>query len=210
MTDLTTGLNALRRERGFLTIEETFLLSEQGVTVMDPFSTFISGDVRIASGVIIWPNSRIAVGAGGSIDISAGTTLHSGVRIEAEAGSIRIGADCDIGQEGGFTILASAGRDAVVIGNDVRLNGNGSIAINAEIGDGAQVIGAIRVQNCRLGAGGSFREPDPDNRGGVLKGCGVARDLEVPAGMVIQAFGIFAEAPLRSQSFFHPKVAANT
>lgn len=207
MTDITAGLNAMRREKGFLTIDETFLLCEQGVTVMDPFSTFISREVRIASGAVIWPNSRIAVGTSGSIDIGVGTVLHSGIHIEADAGTIRIGSGCDIGQEGGFAIFASAGSDAVVIGNEVRLNGNGSIAIRAEVGNGAQIIGPIRVQNCRLGAGGSFREPDPDKRGGVLKGCGVARGLDVPAGMVIQAFGIFAEAPLRPQSFFHPKAS---
>jgi hypothetical protein len=30
----------------------------------------------------------------------------------------------------------------------------------------------------------------------------------VPHGQVIQAFGLFAEAPLRMQSYFHPKPEA--
>ncbi len=38
-----------------------------------------------------------------------------------------------------------------------------------------------------------------------MKGCGVARNIEVPTGMVIQAFGLFSEAPIRWQSYFHPR-----
>ncbi|WP_172723947.1 MULTISPECIES: hypothetical protein [Neorhizobium] len=44
------------------------------------------------------------------------------------------------------------------------------------------------------------REPDPNKRGGVLKGCGLVRSLDVSTGMVVQAFRIFAEAPLRHQT----------
>ena len=61
------------------------------------------------------------------------------------------------------------------------------------------------MQKCRLGDGGSHAEPDPNRRGGVLKGAGVARGLHVPQGGVIQAFGIFDTASLRRQVEFHPK-----
>lgn len=73
------------------------------------------------------------------------------------------------------------------------------------MGAGAQVLGPIRMQNCILDAGGTYREPDPDRRGAVLTGCGVARQVNVPTGYVIQAFGLFSEAPMRKQSCFHPK-----
>jgi hypothetical protein len=33
----------------------------------------------------------------------------------------------------------------------------------------------------------------------------VARHVEVPQGHVIQAFGLFAEADMRRQSYFHRK-----
>jgi hypothetical protein len=56
-----------------------------------------------------------------------------------------------------------------------------------------------------LGGGGTYRDPEPDERGGVLKGLGVARNVDVPQGHVIQAFGLFAEAVMRRQSYFHPK-----
>ena len=208
MSDLIARIDEQRRARGFLTVAETLMLSEQGVTVMDPFSTLISGRATLSAGILIWPNVTIAIGESGRVSIGAETVLHSGVRIEAGAGEIRIGAGCDIGQEGGFTLLATGRDDVVTIGDCVRLNGGGSVAIRAEIGDGAQIIGPIRAQHCRLGAGGSYREPDPDRRGGVLKGTGVARNLDVPTGMVMQAFGIFADAPLRSQTYFHPKNTA--
>lgn len=190
--------------QGFLTIEETILLAERGLTIMDPFSTLVSKQARLSSGIFVWPNVTIIAGKRVDVSIGSGTVLHSGVRVEAVAGPINVGADRDIGQQCGFTLLTAGNDDAITIGNGARLNGGGSIAINSKIGDGAQILGPIRVQHCLLGAGGSHKEPDPDRRGGVLKGAGVARDLEIPTGMVIQAFGIFAEATLRPQTYFHP------
>lgn len=207
MPDFIERIDDIRKAQGFLTVEHTLQLCEQGVTIMDLFSTLISDRAVLSPGAFFWPNVTITVGEGGQVSIGPGTVLHSGVRIDAISGSVRIGAGGDIGQEGGFTLITAGSDDVVNIGDGVRLNGGGLIAFRADIGDGAQVLGAIRVQNCRLGGGGSFREPDPDRRGAVLKGCGVARELDVPTGMVIQAFGIFAEAPVRWQSHFHPKAA---
>ncbi|MEZ5904626.1 MAG: hypothetical protein R3C69_05825 [Geminicoccaceae bacterium] len=64
------------------------------------------------------------------------------------------------------------------------------------------------VEDCELGPGGAFTEPDPDERGGVLKGAGPARHLLVPKGHVIAAYGPFDQAAMQQQSFFHPKPAA--
>jgi hypothetical protein len=117
---------------------------------------------------------------------------------------VTIGSGAEIGEEGGFTIKAEA-QSVIGIGIGARLLGGGSLTLSNAIGNGAQILGSIRCQNCRLGDGGTYHEPDADLRGGVLKGSGVARDLDVPQGHVIQAFGLFAEAPLRRQTFFHPK-----
>lgn len=205
MRETIDRIDEVRRLRGFLTIEETLQLADLGVTVLDPFSTLISRRASLASGIVFWPNVTIEIGSVGSVSIGASTSLHSGVRITASAGSILIGTHNDLGQEGGFTFVASAPGDKIQIGNNVRLNGGGSIASSAKLGDGAQVLGPIRIQNCQLGGGGSFQEPDPDKRGAVLKGSGVARDIDIPTGMVIQAFGLFSQAPIRWQSYFHPK-----
>jgi hypothetical protein len=115
-----------------------------------------------------------------------------------------IGPGAEIGEEGGFTLKASAG-DVIEIGAGARLLGGGSLTLSNRIGRGAQILGPIRCQNCTLGAGGSYRDPEPDERGGVLKGSGVARGIEVPQGHVIQAFGLFVDALMRRQSHFHPK-----
>jgi len=206
MREIPDRIDEVRRLKGFLTIEETLRLADLDVTIIDPFSTLISRRASLAPGIFIWPNVTLEVAPEAAVSIGASTVLHSGVRIAAGAGSIAIGANGDVGQEGGFTFVTSAPSDRIHIGNDVRLNGGGSIAGSARLGDGAQVLGPIRIQNCQLGAGSSFREPDPDKRGGVLKGTGIARNIDVPSGMVVQAFGLFSEAPIRWRSHFHPRI----
>jgi len=119
-------------------------------------------------------------------------------------GMVTVAAEAEIGEEGGFTIKAGAG-EIVEIGDGARLLGGGSLTLSNRIGRGAQILGPIRCQNCTLGDGGTYRDPEPDERGGVLKGSGVARNIDIPQGHVIQAFGLFAEAPVRHQSYFHPK-----
>ena len=73
------------------------------------------------------------------------------------------------------------------------------------LGTGSQVIGPIRVQNCHLGEGDDHTAPDPDTRGGVLKGYGLARGLAVPQGHVIAGNGTFNLEEMKRQSFYHPK-----
>jgi len=204
MHELIASIDEARRLQGFLTVEGVLALRARGVTVFDPFSTLVSNRAELAAGVFLWPNVTIMVGETGSVSVGSSAVLHSGTRVVAQAGSVSIGSNCDIGQEGGFTFIADNEGDVIAVGDNARLNGGGSIAKDAQLGDGAQVLGPIRVQQCRLGGGGSYREPDPDKRGGVLKGSGIARNLDIPAGMVVQAFGLFGDAPLRHQRDFHP------
>jgi hypothetical protein len=160
--------------------------------------------VQLERDVVLWPNVILQTTTDGRIAVAQGTNLFPGTRIVASGGTVTVGAEAEIGEEGGFTIKASAG-DIIGIGDGARLLGGGSLTLSNRIGRGAQILGPIRCQNCTLGDGGSYRDPDPDMRGGVLKGSGVARNVEVPQGHVIQAFGLFAEAVLRRQSYFHPK-----
>ena len=205
MTELDHG-NAARMQAGFLTSGKTSELSTTGVVIFDPFSTLISAaGITLSPGVTIWPGVILETGNGGTITIGANVQLFSGTRIVAKGGRVGIGSDSEIGEEGGFTIKAESEGCEIRIGSGARILGGGSMALGNTIGDGAQVLGPIRMQNCELGAGGSHREPDPDKRGAVLKGSGVARQITVPTGMVIQAFGLFSEAPMRPQSYFHPK-----
>lgn len=197
-------MDGARKRLGFRSQDETIALAQEGVIVPDPGSVLVSDGVRIDADVILWPNVILQASAGGSIAIGRGTNLFPGTRIVASGGSVRIGAGTEIGEEGGFTLKASAG-ETIEIGDGARLLGGGSLTLSNRIGRGSQILGPIRCQNCTLGSGGTYRDPEPDERGGVLKGSGVARGIEVPQGHVIQAFGLFAEAVMRRQSYFHPK-----
>jgi carbonic anhydrase/acetyltransferase-like protein (isoleucine patch superfamily) len=191
---------------GFLPVADTAALIDRGVIVLDPSSTLVSPGVSLAAGVVLWPSVVIELRDGGEVSIGEGTQLYPGTRIVACGGRIVVGRNVELGEEGGFTIKAESGN-RIEIGDGARLLGSCSLMLDNVIGSGAQVLGPIRMQNCKLGAGSTYREPDPDRRGAVLKGSGVARNIDLPAGKVIQAFGIFAEAAVRDQSYFHPKPA---
>lgn len=197
-------MDEARTRLGFLPRDGTIALARHGVVLPDPSSVLVSGDVRLGEDVVLWPNVILQISEGGNIAIGPGTNLFPGTRIVAAGGSVTVGAATEIGEEGGFTVKAGAG-EIIEIGDGARLLGGGSLALSNRIGRGAQILGPIRCQNCRLGDGGTYRDPEPDERGGVLKGSGVARGIEVPRGHVIQAFGLFAEAVMRQQSYFHPK-----
>jgi carbonic anhydrase/acetyltransferase-like protein (isoleucine patch superfamily) len=197
--------DAARRHLGLLSIEETAALADSGVVIPDPTSTLVSPDVAFGEGVVLWPGTILQRCDEGSLELGAGTILYPGTRIVASGGAIRIGRNAEIGEEGGFTVKAEAGH-TTTIGDGARLLGGGSLALSNRIGRGAQILGPIRCQACRLGDGDTYRDPDPDERGGVLKGSGVARSIHVPQGWVIQSFDIFADAVMRPQSHFHPKV----
>jgi carbonic anhydrase/acetyltransferase-like protein (isoleucine patch superfamily) len=204
MKEAHATADAARRSLGFLSLGETIALADRGVAVPDPHSVLVSPGVILGADVVLWPNVILQIAAGGGIAIGAGSALFPGTRIVASGGLVAVGSDVEIGEEGGFTIKAEAG-DAIEIGDGARLLGGGSLARSNRIGRGAQIMGPIRCQDCRLGDGGTYRDPEPDERGGVLKGSGVARRLEVPQGHVIQAFGLFADGVMRRQSYFHPK-----
>lgn len=204
MHEAQPASDSARQRLGFLSLKETIALAHRGVLVPDPGSVLVSPDVQLEAGVVLWPNVILQVSNGGCIAIVRGTNLFSGTRIVATSGSITIGAKAEIGEEGGFTIKANSG-EVIEIGDGARLLGGGSLSRSNRIGRGAQILGPIRCQNCTLGDGGTYRDSEPDERGGVLKGSGVARNLGVPQGHLVQAFGLFAEAVMRRQSHFHPK-----
>ena len=196
-----------RLSLGFLSRADTAALGGRGVIVPDPSSTLVSPGVIFGEGVLLWPSVVVRIGEGGGVSIGACTVLHPGTRIAAVGSSVVVGPGAEIGDEGGFTIRAEDGA-AIEIGDGARLLGGGSLTLSNRIGRGAQILGPIRCQNCRLGDGGSYRDLEPDHRGGVLKGMGIARSITVPQGHVIQAFGLFAEGEMRPQSFFHPRAGA--
>lgn len=198
-------VDRVRQQQGFLSVTATVALIARGAAILDPHSTLVSDGVDLGPGVVIWPGVVLQRSEDGELSVGAGTVLYSGTRIVARGGRVVIGQHVEIGDEGGFTVKADKPGVAISIGDEARLLGGGSAMLDNVIGRGAQVLGPIRMQACRLDAGGSHSEPDPDLRGGVLKGAGVARGLHVPQGGVIQAFGVFDTALLLRQVEFHPK-----
>jgi len=198
------AIDASRRSMGFLSIAQTLALGGQGVRVLDPFSTLISPGVEIGRDVDLFPNLTLDLRNGGRIRVGAGTRLMPGTRILADGGTVILGDSVEIGEDGGFSIKARS-KDSITVGDRARLTGGGILSESCIVGAGAQVLGRIDVRNCRLEAGGDYRDADPDRRGAVLKGSGQARDIDLEQGRVIQAFGEFSKAAMRLQSFFHPQ-----
>ena len=203
--DVIASANRARVSAGFMSVEETADLAGSGVLVLDAFSTLVSRGAVLGEGIVLWPGTTVQTLESGSVSVGSRTILFPGTRIVARRGRVTIGEAAEIGEEGGFTINADKPDDLIEVGGGARLLGGGSLTSSNYIGRGAQILGPIRARNCRLADGGTYSEPDPDRRGGVLKGSGLARDLEVPTGCVIQAFGLFSDAPMRRQTYFHPK-----
>lgn len=204
MSQMTGLTDAARLQLGFLSLEATVALASRDILIPDPASVLVSPSAKLGKGVILWPGVIVECSSVSDLSIGDGTALLPGTRIVASNGTVMIGHDVEIGEEGGFTIKAESGA-VIEIGDGARLLGGGSLTMANRIGRGAQILGPIRCRNCRLGDGGDYRHPEPDERGGVLKGSGVAHDIHVEQGHVIQAFGLFSEGIVRRQSYFHPK-----
>jgi hypothetical protein len=110
MDEMQKLSDAARRQLGFLTRAETAALSHRGILLLDPGSVLVSAYVWLEESVILWPNVILQGSAGGRIEIGRATNLFPGTRIVASGGSVIIGADAQIGEEGGFTIKAGAGE----------------------------------------------------------------------------------------------------
>lgn len=204
MSQMIGPTDAARLQLGFLSLEATLALADRDILIPDPASVLVSPSAKLGKGVILWPGVVVDCSASSEVRIGDGTALFPGTRIVASGGTVMIGCEAEIGEEGGFTVKAEAGA-LIEIGDRARLLGGGSLTMTNRIGRGAQILGPIRCRNCHLGEGGDYRHPEPDERGGVLKGSGVAYDIQVAQGHVIQAFGLFSEGTVRRQSFFHPR-----
>jgi hypothetical protein len=63
------------------------------------------------------------------------------------------------------------------------------IGDGCRIGTGAQILGSISARAVTLADGADHAFADPDQRGGVLKGTGTARNLSVGVGQVVNGLG---------------------
>jgi len=201
---LLDRLDAARRQSGLLTIGEVMETVARNSLVLDLFSLLIGVGVSVGRGNVFRPHVEIMAEADGSVVVGDDNRVLSGCAIRASAGRLVIGNGNWLG-EGGLVIDADRADAAIVIGDEGRYRYGVVIRGKATLGSGRQVLGPVIVEDCSLEEGGSFLEPDPDRRGGVLKGVGPARGLTVPCRQVIASYGPFAQHAIKPQRFSHPR-----
>jgi len=193
-------LNKIRRENGFLLINEVIELAKYN-TVYDIFSILISKHVKVGRGNIIYPNVIIECNDENGIIIGDNNILFNGCSIKAKGGKIEIGNHNEIGENGTFVFSL---ENKVKIRNNCRLMNGAQILDGCIIGDGCQVLGNIKAVKCILKDGESYEWYNPNMRGGVLKGFGNAIELVVDKGEVIFGKGLFAKDMIEKQEKYHP------
>lgn len=198
--ELLDALNTARAKAGYLTIPEVLSLAERSV-VYDPCSLLVSRHAVVGDGNVFYPGVTLDCPPGGRLTVGGGNTFAAGTHLDASGGAITVG---DGNHFGDGPVCIKSGS-AVTVGSRCRFEGAVHILGRCAFGDGAQVLGAVRVYDCTLAPGGDFREPDPDLRAGVLKGCGTARALTIPQGMVVNGPGHFSPDLIEPQSNYHPK-----
>jgi len=186
MTDapspLWAELDAQRAARGFLTVAGVLALRASDNVILDPFSTLISGSVRVGRNNLFYPQVVLEAHPGGTLSIGDGNTFG----------------------EGGVTCKTVAAGETLVIEDGGRYQ-HGAYLWTNHLGAGSQVLGALTVQRCTLGAGEGFTHPDLDVRGGVIKGAGMARGLRVGRGEVISSRKLLEQADLERQTAYYPR-----
>lgn len=141
-------------------VVEAGAVLEAGVTVMA--NSYVGADAHLAEQVTLWPNVTIYHGVqlGGRTRIHAGSVLGSdgfGYALDqghwqkvAQVGSLRIGADVEIGA--GCTIDRGA-IDDTVIGNGVIIDNQVHIAHNVVVGEHTALAGKVGLSgSARVGA----------------------------------------------------------
>jgi bifunctional UDP-N-acetylglucosamine pyrophosphorylase/glucosamine-1-phosphate N-acetyltransferase len=112
-------------------------LMAEGVTIMDPASTFIDSDVQIGADSVIYPFVQIERGT----VIGSDVTIHSFTRIS----NSRIGAQSEV--------LESCIVSNSSIGEDVRIGPFAHLRMGAALSDTVRVGNFVEVKKSTLGEG---------------------------------------------------------
>lgn len=173
-------------------------------TVLDPYSILIGKNIKIGKGNVFYPNVSIEQSGNGAISIGDNNVFYPGTFIFCDNGTVSIGGANEFGPAG-CTIKANTPSSNIQIENNGRYCDGASILGETKLGSGSQILGSITTQSCTLASGESYSTPDPDTRGAVLKGFGVARGITLQRGEVVNGMGDFKKAMIEKQSFYHPK-----
>jgi hypothetical protein len=193
-------INKSRRKNDFLLIDEILSLSKTNI-ILDPFSLLISRNAIIGMNNTFFPNVIIQTRNKGKIYIGSSNKIFPGTNIMSANQRILINVDNEIGENG---IEIRAEYKDILIFNECRLNNGAQILDGCRFYNGSQVLGRIKVQDCILKEGTSYKESNPNQRGGVLKGFGYAKGLIVEEGEVIFGKGNFEQEMVERQEKYHP------
>jgi len=188
-------MNRVREEYGYRTLDEISELSKTN-TIFDICSLLISKTVVLGGGNIIYPNVVIK----GQVIIGDSNVLHSGTNIQGINGSIDIGSNNEIGEN---NACIKALNGTISIKNNCRIINNAQVLDGCYIGNGCQVLGSVKIANCYLCDGGSYKEKNPNERGGVIKGYGIGNKLTVEKGYVINGSGEMMITMIEKQENYH-------
>lgn len=201
MKNIFKKMNEFRKKNGFYTIDELCELTEN--YFVDYFSVIISRNVSLGSKNSFYPGTAIICDSTSKITIGNSNTFMNSMYIEAKNNAnIKIGNN-NIFDHGPVSIKCNIINGKILIEDNCRLDGKINIFGNCVFENGSQVLGTINVYNCKLRGGGSYLEPDPEKRAGLLKGIGTARNIIVNCGQVLNGFGDFREDLIESQLNYH-------
>jgi len=192
-----------RRRAGFLMPEDLLALHGEQNAILDPFSTLVSEGVEIGRDNMLYPGVVLARHGESVLRIGSRNILFPGTLLVAEGGGSLIVGDGNHLGDGGCRMKANRGDARIVVGSHGRYVGGTEVVGRTTLGDGTQVLGAITVQDCVLTGGMPFTAPDPDARGAVLKGFGLARGIRLDVGEVVNGAGSFADCPVERQLSYH-------
>jgi len=182
-----------------MSIDQVYDLAQNNV-IYDVFSILISTKVIIGKGNTFYPNVVLEC-INGVSTIGNNNKFYNGTTIRIVQSELEIGDRNEIG-ENGISITTTKGK--TIIRNGCRLRNNAQIMDNCCIGNGAQVLGNIKMSNCILEDGEAYTYKDPNKRGGVLKGYGIANSLKIGTGEVINGNGIMTNEMIERQEKYHP------
>lgn len=190
--------------QNFYTVDEVINIIAKDNIVYDPYSLLISKNVKLGKKNVFYSNVIIKNDSSSVLIINDSNVFSSNVCIVAEnGGEVNVGNN-NFFDNGPISVKANINTSKIVFKDDGRYDGKINIYGICEFGSGSQILGNINIYNCKLKSGFSFRHPNPDERAGLIKGCGTAKDLIVPKGKVINGRNIFDQNKLENQSTYHP------
>lgn len=200
---MASRLDQQRTDKNFFTTAELIEAIGERNVILDT-SVLIGKHAVIGTGNTFYSGVVIEQQGDGTLTIGDGNVFYPGAYILSTAGAVSIGDNNEFGPAGA-TIKANTSDAVITIGSNGRYCDGVSIMGKTTLGTGSQILGNITVQSCTLASGGTFQEPDPDMRAAVLKGFGLARNITLDIGQVVNGSGNFADSPIERQSTYHPK-----